>query len=230
MSKRKAAASHSSQGHYHGPITRGTITDNLSCCRCSSSIDIVADHVVLSPCHCCVCPECLLEVLAEKGAGKVDCPSCGTSVSSHHFYKGRLPRREIVRHSESAAPQMTKAELLKKHPCTALKTSLLSMQTKVAMHFPTKSLNMARVPGVIVEAGDRAENYIQFNNINTQNKVSRSEEDVPLTSIPLTGADVAEALAKYIDKKVSVNRKRVAEVMNVDELVCEVESLLLTLN
>jgi hypothetical protein len=91
-------------------------------------------------------------------------------------------------------------------------------------------LNMARVPGVIVEAGDRAENYIQFNNINTQNKVSRSEEDVPLKSIPLTGADVAEALAKYIDKQVSVNRKRVAEVMNVDELVCEVESLLLTLN
>ena len=120
MSKRKATASHSAQGHYHGPITRGTITDNLSCCRCSSSIDIVADHVVLSPCHCCVCPECLLEVLAEKGAGKVDCPSCGTPVSSHHFYKGRLPRREIVRHSESAAPRMTKAELLKKHPFTAL--------------------------------------------------------------------------------------------------------------
>ena len=114
MSKRKATASHSAQGHYRGPITRGTITDNLSCCRCSSSIDIVVDHVVLSPCHCCVCPECLLEVLAEKGAGKVDCPSCGTPVSSHHFYKGRLPRREIVRHSESAAPRMTKAELLKK--------------------------------------------------------------------------------------------------------------------
>ena len=51
-----------------------------------------------------------------------------------------------------------------------------------------------------------------------------------MKSIPLTGADVAEALAKYIDKQVSVNRKRVAEVMNVDELVCEVESLLLTLN
>jgi hypothetical protein len=51
-----------------------------------------------------------------------------------------------------------------------------------------------------------------------------------LKSIPLTGADVAEVLAKYIDKQVSVNRKRVAEVMNVDELVCEVESLLLTLN
>ena len=61
-----------------------------------------------------------MEVLAEKGAGKVDCPSCGTSVSSHHFYKGRLPLREIVRHYESAAPRMTKAELLKKHLFTAL--------------------------------------------------------------------------------------------------------------
>jgi hypothetical protein len=61
-----------------------------------------------------------LEVLAEKGADKVDCPSCGTPVSSHHFYKGRLPLREIVRHSESAAPRMTKAELLKKHLFTAL--------------------------------------------------------------------------------------------------------------
>jgi uncharacterized Zn finger protein (UPF0148 family) len=109
ISKRKATTSHSSQGHYHWPITRGTITDNLSCCRCSSSIDIVVDHVVLSPCHCCVCPECLLEVLAEKGTGKVDCPSCGTPVSSHHFYK-----------AESTAPQMTKAELLKKHLFTAL--------------------------------------------------------------------------------------------------------------
>jgi hypothetical protein len=120
MSKRKATTSHSSQGHYHWPITRGTITDNLSCCRCSSSIDIVADHAVLSPYHCCVCPECLLEVLTEKGAGKVDCPSCGTPFSSHHFYKGRLPRQEIVWHSESAAPRMTKAELLKKHLFTAL--------------------------------------------------------------------------------------------------------------
>jgi hypothetical protein len=52
--------------------------------------------------------------------GKVDCPSCGTPVSSHHFYKGQLLCREIVRHSESAAPQMAKAELLKKHLFTAL--------------------------------------------------------------------------------------------------------------
>ena len=59
-------------------------------------------------------------MLAEKGYGKLDCPSCATPVSSHHFYKGRQLRWEIVWHIESTAPRMTRAELLKKHPFTAL--------------------------------------------------------------------------------------------------------------
>jgi hypothetical protein len=82
----------------HAPPQAGH-NKNSNDSRCSSSIDIVANHVVLSPFQCCVS-----QSQTEKGAGKVDCPSCGTPVSSHHFYKGRLPHRKIVRHSESTAP------------------------------------------------------------------------------------------------------------------------------
>ena len=120
MRKRRADGAESGQQQYSRPITRNVLTDDLRCRRCSSSIELAADHVVLSPCGCRLCPECLLEVLAEKGAGEVDCPCCSASVSSHQFHKARQPRREIVKHACQSQSQMSAEEMLLKHPQMAL--------------------------------------------------------------------------------------------------------------
>jgi len=55
-----------------------------SCYSCNQQL-YLHDHVILKPCHCIVCPKCLLSAHAARGTALLSCGKCGTKVNSHEF-------------------------------------------------------------------------------------------------------------------------------------------------
>ena len=107
MPKRVAAESLVPVSRPVRPITRRTRSDNLSCSWCSSGIAPAADHVVLSPCQCTVCPKCLLSELAPRGRSEAQCLCCSSPICSHQYFQSRLaqlPKAEY--HEPQTEPQI----------------------------------------------------------------------------------------------------------------------------
>ena len=78
--------------------------------------------------------------------------------------------------------------------------------------------------------GDRAERYMQKNNIDQPYKVERSEKDVPLTKILATTLDMKNELATMIHKVSSVDGTDLNNAMNKDEVGKELLDIVEKLN
>ena len=100
MSKQGPVESLASLSRTTRPITRRTKTDNLSCSWCSSNISPMADHAVLSPCECAVCPKCLLRELAPRGRNEAQCSSCESLITSHQYFEAWMPQLPRVEYHE----------------------------------------------------------------------------------------------------------------------------------
>jgi len=73
------------------------------------------------------------------------------------------------------------------------------------------------------------QSYIQVHNLDVKNKVGCSEDVVSLKAMPVTGEDLSSELAERIDRKVSVDKDRLNDIMKKDAIFAEIEALHLTL-
>ena len=80
-----------------------------------------------------------------------------------------------------------------------------------------------------LEGAKRAEEYMQVNLLDEENKVGRTEADVSLKSIPLTAADLNTLRQERIDKDVSVSVTRLEAIMSIDEMKDKIASTHFTL-
>jgi hypothetical protein len=103
MPKRTANGSPPTKKNRSRRVTR-SLDKSLVCAFCRSNIPLIADHAVIYPCQCDVCPQCLLELLGTKGTKDVDCSACNTPIHSHHFHKARVPNASVVKY-EQVEPQ-----------------------------------------------------------------------------------------------------------------------------
>jgi hypothetical protein len=85
------------------------------------------------------------------------------------------------------------------------------------------------VLAVTYNGAARVKKYMEVNNLQTQNKVTRSEEEVSLKAELVSAADILKALADRVDKKTSVDFGRLSD-FTVPELAEEIEDTILTLN
>lgn len=107
MSKRGPVESLASLSRTTRPITRRNKSDNLSCSWCSRDISPDADHVVLSPCQCTVCPKCLLFELAPRGNSEAQCHCCSSPICSHQYFESRLAQLPKAEYQKpTAEPQI----------------------------------------------------------------------------------------------------------------------------
>jgi hypothetical protein len=96
MSKRTADGAPPTKRNGSRRVTR-SLDKSLACAFCHSEIPLIADHVVVYPCQCNVCPRCLLELLSPRGTADVDCLACGTPIHSHQFHRARAPDAKVVK-------------------------------------------------------------------------------------------------------------------------------------
>jgi hypothetical protein len=85
------------------------------------------------------------------------------------------------------------------------------------------------VLAVTYNGAARVKKYMEVNNLQTQNKVTRSEEEVSLKAELVSAAVILKALADRVDKKTSVDFGRLSD-FTVPELAEEIEDTILTLN
>jgi hypothetical protein len=84
------------------------------------------------------------------------------------------------------------------------------------------------VLAVTATGASRVKKYMEVNNLETQYKVSRSEEDVSLRSEFVSAADILKALNARVDKKTSLDYGRLNE-FTISELTEEIEDIIVTL-
>ena len=104
MSKRGPVESLASLSRTTRPITCRNKSDNLSCSWCSRDISPDADHVVLSPCQCTVCPKCLLFELAPRGNSEAQCHCCSSPICSHQYFESRLAQLPKAEYQKPTLP------------------------------------------------------------------------------------------------------------------------------
>ena len=80
-----------------------------------------------------------------------------------------------------------------------------------------------------VTGSKRAENYFQVYHLDSNNKVGRSEDEVELKSVPVSGADLSKLRTDEIDRKVSLDLRRLMAIMNKGQLIDEIKDTYFTL-
>ena len=76
---------------------------------------------------------------------------------------------------------------------------------------------------------ERAQKYFQLYHLDSQNTVGRSEDDIELTSIPVSGADLTKLRGDEIDRKVSLVFGRLNEVLTKAQVIEEIQDTHFTL-
>ena len=80
-----------------------------------------------------------------------------------------------------------------------------------------------------VTGAKRAESYFQVYHLDSNNKVGRSEDEVELKSLAVSGADLTKLRAEEIDRKVTLDSKRLHDIMNKKQLLDEIQDTYFTL-
>jgi hypothetical protein len=128
MSKRGPVESLASLSRTTRPITRRTKSDNLSCSWCSRTIPPEADHVVLSPCKCTVCPRCLLHELAPRGNNEVQCLCCSSPICTHQYFESWLAQLPKATYQKPSAEPQVDDKLWLQQPMKCLTLSYLNQK------------------------------------------------------------------------------------------------------
>jgi hypothetical protein len=81
-----------------------------------------------------------------------------------------------------------------------------------------------------VTGAKRAQNYFQVYHLDSNNKVGRSEDEVELKSLPVSGADLSKLRTEEVDRKVSLDSKRLTAIMNKEQLVEAIKDTYFTLS
>jgi hypothetical protein len=68
------------------------------------------------------------------------------------------------------------------------------------------------------------------NSSSRNNKVGRSEDEVELKSLPVSGADLSKLQTEEVDRKVSLDSKRLTAIMNKEQLVEAIKDTYFTLS
>lgn len=68
------------------------------------------------------------------------------------------------------------------------------------------------------------------NSSSRNNKVGRSEDEVELKSLPVSGADLSKLRTEEVDRKVSLDSKRLTAIMNKEQLVEAIKDTHFTLS
>jgi hypothetical protein len=68
------------------------------------------------------------------------------------------------------------------------------------------------------------------NSSSRNNKVGRSEDEVELKSLPVSGADLSKLRTEELDRKVSLDSKKLTAIMNKEQLVEAIKDTYFTLS